>query len=320
MARYFGIAQEYVFRTAKPASVYTDLIPPRESIVPDQGWIIPDSIANRAYQKKVLGAFRARGNIAFPVEPENGIGWYLKWVLGSHNKAQQGGTSAWKHTFKSADAIKSFTGRIGADTDERLLKGCLLNALTLRFAHGAEVRGIAEVLASEESKAAIGTPTFSELDPFVFSQATVEFAGTAKAIVAEGEVRINNRIPFDRGVLGDRYFPKIKVGKRLVDGRLSLWFDDSTEYDRFLAGTDFKLELLTTGPAISVTGYNYTLNIIMTKCVYLRDTAPHPDRRELIILDAPFQAFYDPQTSPEIKTEITVELINEKTDYADPTS
>lgn len=314
MARYFGIAQEYTFKTEKLASVYTNII--RESIVPDQGWIIPETVARRAFEKKVLGAFRARGNIEFPVEPENGIGWYLKWALGSVSSAQQGGTSAYKHTFKSADAIKSFTGRVGADTDERVLGGCLLNSLALRFSHGAEVRGVAEVFAAEEAKGSIGSPTFSALDPFVFSQATVEFADTAKAIVAEGEVRINNRIPFDRGVLGSRYFPKILVGKRLVDGRLSLFFDDATEYDRFLAGTEFKLELLTTGPAIGATGYNYTLNIIMTKCVYLRDTAPHVDRRELIVLDAPFQAFYDNTSA----TEITVELMNEETDYPDPTS
>jgi len=314
MPRYFGIAQEYAFKIEKAASVYTNII--RESIVPDQGWIIPETVAHRAFEKKVLGAFRARGNIEFPVEPENGIGWYLKWALGSVSSAKQGETSAYKHTFKSADDIKSFTGRIGADTDERVLGGCLLNSLALRFAHGEEIRGVAEVFAAEEAKGSIGSPTFSALDPFVFSQATVEFADTAKAIVAEGEVRINNRIPFDRGVLGSRYFPKIRVGKRLVDGRLSLFFDDATEYDRFLAGTEFKLELLTAGPAIGATGYNYTLNLIMTKCVYLRDTAPHIDRRELIVLDAPFQAFYDSTSA----TEITVELINEKTSYPDPSS
>jgi len=314
LARYFGIAQEYAFKTEKAASVYTNII--RESIVPDQGWIIPETVACRAFDKKVLGAFRARGNVEFPVEPENGVGEYLKWVLGSVSSAQQGATSAYKHTFKSADDIKSFTGRIGAETDERVLGGCLINSLALRFAHGEEIRGVAEVFAAEEAKGTIGSPTFSALDPFVFSQATVEFADTAKAIVAEGEVRINNRIPFDRGVLGSRYFPKIRVGKRLVDGRLSLFFDDATEYDRFLAGTEFKLELLTTGPAIGATGYNYTLNVIMTKCIYLRDTAPHIDRRELIVLDAPFQAFYD--SAPA--TEITMELINEKTSYPDPGS
>jgi len=314
LARYFGIAQEYTFKTEKPANVYTNII--REGIVPDQGWIIPETVAHRAFDKKVLGAFRARGNIEFPAEPENGMGWYLKWALGSVSSAQQGATSAYKHTFKSADDIKSFTGRIGADTDERVLGGCLINSLALRFAHGEEIRGVAEVFAAEEAKGTIGSPIFSALDPFVFSQATVEFADTAKAIVAEGEVRINNRIPFDRGVLGSRHFPRIRVGKRLVDGRLSLFFDDTTEYDRFLAGTEFKLELLTTGPAIGVTGYNYTLNVIVTKCIYLRDTAPHIDRRELIVLDAPFQAFYD--STPA--TEITVELINQEISYPDPAS
>jgi len=314
LARYFGIAQEYTFKTEKAASVYTNIS--RESIVPDQGWIIPETVARRTFDKKVLGAFRARGNIEFPVEPENGIGWYLKWVLGSVTSSQQGGTSAYKHTFKSADAIKSFTGRVGVDISERILGGCLLNSLALRFAHGEELTGVAEVFAAEEAKGSIGSPTFSALDPFVFSQATVEFADEAKAIVAEGEVRINNRIPFDRGVLGSRYFPKIMVGKRLVDGRLSLFFDDAAEYDRFLAGTEFKLELLTQGPQIGATGYYYSLNVIMTKCIYLRDTAPHVDRRELIVLDAPFQAFYD--STPA--TEIAVELINQDNDYPDPSS
>ena len=312
--RYFGIAQEYAFKTEKPASVYTNIS--RETIVPDQGWIMPETCAHRGYTKKVLGAFRARGNIEFPVEPENGIGWYLKWVLGSVSSEELDTSGVYKHTFKSANTIKSFTGRVGAGAAERLLGGCLVNSLALRFAHGVDVRGVAEIFAAEEAKAAIDTPAFSALDPFVFSQATVEFADVAKAIVIEAEVRINNRIPFDRGVLGDRYFPWIRVGKLLVDGRLSMYFEDTEEYDAFLAGTEFKLELLTQGPAVG--GQNYALNAIMTKCQYLRDTAPHVDRREMIVIDAPFQAFYDDTTN--IETEITVELQNQITEYPDPTS
>ncbi|NVM20590.1 MAG: hypothetical protein HWN68_02280 [Desulfobacterales bacterium] len=303
---YFGIGEEGTFKSAEAAAKYIDIY--RESIIPDPGWIIPETAGRRAFEKKTAGAYRGRGNVEFPIEPENGITKILYWLLGSKTSAQQGGTAAWKHTFKPADTIKSFTGRVGVSdvtTRERILGGCLANALTVRFAHGREMQAIAEVFnAGKETHGAIGSATFSDLDAFVFSQGSVEFAESAKAIVAEGEVRINNRIPFDFGVIGDDTFPKIRVGKRLVDGRLSLAFDDTTEYARFLAGTEFKLELLTQGPVITGS-YYYRFDITLPKCVYLRDTAPHVDRREQILLDAPFQAFYNPSDQYEVMIEVT---------------
>lgn len=310
--RYFGIGEETTFKTAVAAAKYIDII--RESIIPDKGWVIVDTAAHRTYRKKYLGAYRGRGPVEFPAEPENGLTKILKWVLGDVTSEKQGATSAYKHTFKPADTIKSFTGRVGVVegslTAERVLPGCLVNSLALRYRHGEEVRCAAEIFnAGKESKTSIGSPTFSDLDPFVFSQAKVEFEDTEKAIVAEAEVRMNNNIPFDRGVLGDDTFPYIKVGRLVVDGRLSLWFETADEYDRFLAGTEFKLEILTEGPAIGETGYNYTLNVILPKCVYLRDTAPHVDRREQCILDAPFQGFWDAVEEAEVK----IEVINEET-------
>lgn len=312
--QYFGMGEESTFKTAIAAAKYMDIYD--EKVVPDPGWIIPNTAARRAFDKRVLGAYRGRGSVNFPIEPENGIGWLLKWALGSITSAQQGGTVAYKHTFKCADSIKSFTGRFGVvdvATAEKILAGCMLNGISFSSAHGEELKGSVEVFNSaKETKGGIGSPTFSTLDPLVFRQATIKFATVEKAYVSKLDLSLKNAIPFDKGVLGSDTFPKIRTGKRTVDGTLNLAFDDSTEYDRFLAGTEFSFEASFVGPQIEATGYYYTLRLLLNKCQYLRDTTPHISRRELVVLNAPFQAFRD-----STYTEIQVELTNKATAYAD---
>jgi len=307
---YLGMGEETVFKTPVAATKYMDMI--TERIEPDLAWIIPETTAKRAYYKHVEGPYRGRGPVTFLCEPENGLTKFLKWALGSVSSAQQGGTTAYKHTFTPADTIKSFTARVGAvnvATAERILAGALINRLTLRGAWGREINGEAEIFNfKKETKGSIGSPTFSALKPWVASQCSVKFADTAKAIVSEYVLNIVNNVPADFGVMGSDDYPSIRVGKRLVDGTLSLAFDDTTEYDRFLAGTDFKLELLHTGPVIAgAPAYSYKLDVILYACTYIRDTAPHVDRRERIMLNAPFRAFYDATAQKEIQVEVTNE-------------
>lgn len=306
---YLGLGEETTFKTAVAAAKYMDMI--TERIEPDLAWIIPETTAKRAYYKHVEGPYRGKGAVTFLCEPENGLTKLLKWALGAVSSAQQGGTSAYKHTFTPADTIKSFTARVGAvdvATAERILAGALVNRLTLRGAWGREINGEAEIVNFEkETSGSIGSPSFSALKPWVGSQLSAEFADSAKAIVSDYTVNIVNNVPTDFGVMGSDDYPSIRVGKRLVDGTLSLAFDDTTEYARFLAGTDFKLELLHTGPQIGATGYYYKLDIILYACTYIRDTAPHVDRRERIVLNAPFRAFYDATATKEIQVEVTNE-------------
>jgi len=237
MVRYVGLGKETTYGTAVAATRYLEAL---ASIKPDHKWVIPPPIASRAFRKRNLGPYRARGNIGdFPLEPEN-IGELLYAVFGSVSSAQQGGTIAYLHTFLPADTLPSYTTRLGVEQTERVLPGCLAESLTLKFSHDKDIMANAEILSGfVETKTSIGTPNISELQALNMMDvnSVLTIGGVSKRnIVYDLEVTIKNNIPFERGDLSGRTFATKRVGQREVTGKLGIYFDDTTEYDRFIAG------------------------------------------------------------------------------------
>lgn len=320
ITRYVGLGCEVItFGSGEAAQQY---IRTTERIEPDQGWIIPAPIAQRAAKQKNLGPFRGRGPIGpFDVKPEN-IGELLFGVLGDVATTNPD-TGVYLHTFKGAESLKGYTVRCGVGFKERILPGCLFNDLTLSFTHGQNVKATSTVFGPStaiESHGALATlaqSDFCNLDPFlVGGDPTNNFAKIAtvdkKAYVYDGFIKIENNIPYDKGTLESRFFPSIKVGSRKVTGQISLYFTETDSYDKFLAGTEFDLDLKF-NTAIITGSYRYYLQMILYNCVYLRNAAPHviPMDEPLRILDAPFQAFHEttPDSEIEVKLQNTVSTI-----------
>jgi len=293
--RYVGMGKETgSFGSAVAATRYAEA---KASFKPNPNWIIPSPIASREFRKRNLGPYRTRGAIGdFDVEPENIIGELLLGVFGSVNTSTP--TSGVKlHEFVPADTLPSYTTRLGVEQTERVLPGCLIEALTVRFPHDNNVKAQAAVLSGfVETKASLATPTLSELQALVFPSGggtlTIE-AADKKALIYDIEVTVKNNIPFDRGALDGRTFSVKRYGQREVTGKISAYFDDTTEYDRFIAGNEFKIIVQVDGPVISG-AYKYYLKFELRKCVYLRDLAPDVTPiNEPLVVDAPFKAFYD---------------------------
>lgn len=305
--RYFGVIQEATFKTEPSGGIaYADIYD--EKLVPDKDLIAFETAASRSYNKRTYGDFRAQGDINLPVVADAALGWLLKFGLGSVSSESSG--SGYVHTFKCADTIKSFTAKIGI-TDfaslQRTLTGVLLDTLTFKSEYLKALDATLKLIGfNAETKDAIGSPSVSALNPFVFAEAVCKTGGTVRGYVHGFTLNISNNVP------ADKWFNKIHVGKRKVDGTISLVFDDSTEYDRFLAGTSFALDIKFTGALIADSTY-YVIRFYLPVCVFLKDVTPHINKREMCIIDAPFQAFYDPTF-----TEIQVELINATASYPDP--
>jgi hypothetical protein len=112
-------------------------------------------------------------------------------------------------------------------------------------------------------------------------------------IVFNLEVAIKNNIPFERGDLSGRTFATKRVGHRELSGKISAYFDDTTEYDRFIAGTEFTLVVTAIGPLIPATAYPYYLGFELRKCAYSGGVPDTKPQNEPLIIDAPFKALYD---------------------------
>jgi len=304
MTRYVGLGKETTYGVGVAATRYAEAV---ASIKPDHGWIIPPPIASRAFRKRNLGPYRARGTIGdFPVEPENIIGELLLGVFGSVTTTEP--TVGVKlHTFAPADTLPSYTCRIGVEQTERVLPGGLIEALTVKFTHGRDIQANAELLSGfVESKAAIATPTISPLQALNMFEASsvLTIGGTAKRdIIYDLEITVKNNIPFDRGALDGRTFSKKRVGQRDVTGRISAFFDDTSEYDRFIGGHEFTLIVRADGPVITGT-YKYYLGFELRKCAYTGGVPDVKPQSEPLVIDAPFQALFDAGFGAEAKATL----------------
>jgi len=292
--RYVATGKETSYGVAVAAAYYEEA---KAALKPDLGWLIPKPVASRAYRTKSEGPYRTRGNIGdFPLITEGIIGHLLYGAFGSISTANQT-TGVYRHTFTPAETLPSLTVRLGVEQTQRILPGCLVNTLKLHFPNNDSVQANAEILSGIiESKAAIGTPTPSNVQAINMcgSECGMTIGGVTKRdVVFDLEFTLENKIPFERGALDGRTFSKKRYGDRTIKGKLSAYFDDTTEYDRFMAGTEFSIMIHTSGPLIIDPYYHY-LEIEMRKCVYLKDVAPGVEpQSEPLVVDAPIQAFHD---------------------------
>ncbi|MBI2184231.1 MAG: hypothetical protein HYU39_04645 [Thaumarchaeota archaeon] len=301
--RYFGYATETVFKTVVAASRYVDQV--RDSVVPDLGWIQAETVDKRAPTKRVQGPYIGRGSLETIVEPEN-VSHFFYYLLGAVSTT---GTGPYTHVFKIADDVKSFTGRLGAGLAERILAGCLMDGARFECRSGEGDAGLLRatwdiVNAKGESRGTVGSPSFSALGPFVFHQAAVTLAGADKSSQVTGfTVNYRNNIPVD-GLygFGSRELSSIKVGPANVDCELAVNYEDQAQYDAFLAGTEFAVKVDFVGPS------PYRLTFDLPKCVYARDVAPHPERRQTPIrLTAPVHVLHDAAEATPLK----ITLVNQ---------
>jgi hypothetical protein len=305
--RYVGIGRETgSYGTAVAAVRYAEAV---AKIKPSQGWVIPEPVARRDPQKANLGPYRARGNVGpFEAEPQN---VFLDLMYAALGKVTTTGTGPYTHQFRGEDSLPSYTLRLGVEKTERVLPGCLVESLRIHIPWNGDVMAQAEIFSGfPETKASLATPTISPLK--AFNQCTYPSSNLmtiqtkdCRSLVYDLEFLIKNNIPFNRGALDGRNFSVKRYGKREITGKLSIAFDDTDEYDRFIAGTDFTLVAHIVGDIISGAD-RYSLHFEMGTCRYVGDAVPDvtPINEPLVIADAAFQSFYDPSYTNALEAAI----------------
>ncbi len=306
-SRYFGLKKEDEYGTIEtdPSTRYEDT---ETKIQADPNWILAEPVATRAYKKRAQGLYRAQGNVGdFQVTPNGIIGDLMLAVFGSETPTNNE-TGVYTHVFSPADTIPSYTGRIGAELIERVLPGLLCEELTLKWNAGQPVTASALLYSgfAEESDTIVAAPTIDTLQPFTQIDDLVNLTwngdSTRAAAVSSLDVTIKNNIPFNLGDLSGNTFSKIRVGQRTVTGNVTAYFDDTDDYDLFVAGTafDFTLATATTFIGASET-YRNTIGLNVYDCQFMRNAAPDvKSQSEPLVINAPFQAFYDSGASKEV--------------------
>ncbi len=266
------------------------------------------------------------------VKPNNQIGWFLKWALGSVTSSQQGATTAYLHTFKAADTLRSFAWAYNFDSlIEKRVPGCILQNIKFSVARGANpLQADFTAIGQGESLVAVQSPSgWSTLAPFKPFHSKVHIAGSELVNLAEGmTINIANKVYDigDIGVLGNRKLTRIEVGERTISGTLDIPVTSGTLdlYKRYLKDTGatepgepvvpFSIKLATDTGVVIAGAYNYKIDFTMPKCV-LTSAPPPMEKQERKRISLGWKAIYDSGEASEIK----VELQNTETEYPDAT-
>ncbi|MBS7627034.1 hypothetical protein KEJ51_08410 [Candidatus Bathyarchaeota archaeon] len=299
--RYLGVGEESTFGTAVTANKFKDVI--SENLRLDKRYLFPDTVRGRAVFKKLPGPVIVRGEVVMLLASEPDTKFFY-WGLGSKS-TEQLATGVYQHTITPADTVKSFTARVGAEQFERVIPGCIIDTMTVEAVAGETATTTLSIVGANESKTTIGTPSFGAVSELNFSGATVTIGSSTASYCRAFRLRVNNNIAIDRMyALGSQTMKRMEVGRRVVDGSLDLQFADSTEYDRFLAGQDFTLNVKLEGDTISG-DYKHTVEIDLPKVIYTSDTAPLLTRRDPIRITAPFRAMFDSTSGYDIAVKVT---------------
>ena len=290
--RYLGIAEEVTLGTWVAPTDYLEIL--TESLTYDLRKQTIHTSRKRAPTLLIEGRPVAHGDIALPFFPEK-ASKLLKWALGNVTTTTLEPGVAYQHVIKPADDVKSFSLEVALEIATRKIAGCLMQGLRFEATLTNPILLTGTVAGCSEVKGSAGTPAYTTTRPFNFREAIIHIAGAAKTYVGAFDVRIDNNIPVDDLFrLGASGFKRIELGPIGVTGTIETDFKQADEYDRFLAGSSFALQMKAEGDLITGSATNkYTLQVDVPKCLYQRDSVAHIDARTPFRVAIPFSAIYD---------------------------
>ncbi len=225
-------------------------------------WIAPESSSEFQLDREYLedngvrdikekypsvdGRVRVSGSIAnLPVEQGNNFGVLLNNVLGKNAGAGSDKTNGvYEHVFTPATSILhptlSFHVDRGAVLGVKGYNACLITKMTLTQAFNERLMMNADVIGINEASGTIGSPSFSDPNPFTFDQiSTLKLGGTEhQANITNFTLNINNNGRLKEVLDGNAYASDvICTDGIMVDGTIDIIFESVTERDKFVAGT-----------------------------------------------------------------------------------
>jgi hypothetical protein len=289
--QYLGLGVETTVGTAVAPTRYLEAL--TESIQLEQNYDRIETLRSFSTQQVVLLNRAVKGDSEI-LANYNGIGMLYKYLLGSVDTATG---SVNTHTFPSSAGIPS-TDRIGSALTVCVRRGAALfwkyaGMKPVSLAHGFGTDqasrmtwgwlGQSAAFSTTGSDATSGSyPTLLPMSP---SHASVSFDGAA--LVARN-VQINVENPLDEFyVLGtvDLGAEPDRNAVLKVTGTAEVAFSNTTQYDKFTAGSDVDVTVLSTNGTQSV---RYNLD----KCRITQAT-PHLNGRQRLIATYQFEAYYN---------------------------
>ena len=300
---YLGFATQSTLGTLAARTKFLDII--SESLAAQLTRTHSDLLGSASRRQYVETGAQSGGVVELEGNYE-GLETLLYHAIGAKTSAQQGTTTAYKHTLSLAKALPSPGLSIEVERDIRAFfyEGCKINQITFTQEPNAYLRVALDLLGRNETDGAATTPTFPKDLPIHQPQFAFTIDGTAIA-VNRFDLTINNNLE-QRPKLGDAA-PKeiIRNGAREVSGSFEADFEDTAQYAKFIENASIGLVAAWTGAAIAST-YKYEMKLSMPKCYYEGQT-PQVGGRGPITVPFTFMAMEQTRAAQD---ELEVELTN----------
>lgn len=142
---------------------------------------------------------------------------------------------------------KSYTIELVMDNGSSIqLTGCVANSFTLSVKPGEVVKGTVEFQARDADTVSSSSPSVAVGAMFHGSQTGVTFGGVANVLCNSFDLNLSNNCERRYTLTGDRKARRVRAKNQLVKGNLQFDFDDTTQFDAFIDGTDQNVILTTT--------------------------------------------------------------------------
>lgn len=218
----------------------------------------------------VAGRKRGTGKFKIVADAQT-IGELLNSCVGGVASAQQGGTSAYQHTFTPASGIQPTTYTFFMDFGGSIIKkynGCAVKSLTFNGPVDNLVVVDVEFLFISEAAGAIGSPSFPTQRYFSFQHVDFKIAGSSNTDVKSWSLKVDNLAkPLMTLALSQDAQDIITPDPLEVSGEMVIVFTSETERNKFLANTGVAIRALMQGAVIAST-YKWTIDLPLTDAHY----------------------------------------------------
>lgn len=264
-----GLAKESVRGTAESSPGSWIAVHP-DSRMNYSAILLPDTSLRGTMSKwaDAVVATQGDGIIKFPLRASD-VGEFVHMLMGDPSSAQQGGTSAYLHTFTQASTLLPQSYTVFMDRNIGVLKynGCNVAELKVTGTPEDFIMVEASMMFLGEASGSIGSPSYVESEELTWQHVTFNIAGSSNTEVKSFEFSLKNGL-FRKRVTAQSAAPEQLVATEYsADCNFVVYFENTTERDKFIAGTVTSIEAVIAGDTIAST-YKYTLEILLDDFVY----------------------------------------------------
>jgi hypothetical protein len=315
--RYCGFCEEGVFNPAvAPEATFHIDIASASLDVPSDPNLHFEGGMSRGRKIVRPGYYVPAGNVVYAIDIRS-IGYFLKWALGLY-KFTDGGVGTNTHEiYPSEDIVlPSYTVRLGKDNFEHVFRGCVMNGLELKIEDNF-ILGTLDNIGTRDTKAALkeisGLSLFDENNlTFIDASLALGNAVNYNCKIKGMTISITNGANAAAGKgIGSRFPCRIPVGNRNIDIKGNLWFEDSTEYEKFWGGSNGVSVNGSTTEAMAVTidsGVDGSIELEFPALMYTDLKTPPSGRGEIVQAFSGIALIGD-ITLADAQTEIEAEVL-----------